>query len=207
MKDRFQDIYRNNSWSCPECKSGWGSTLENTKSIRSQLPLILKKYGIQSIVDCPCGSFEWFHEMLPRLNITHYYGCDIVPELIDLNKRLYKDPRVIEEFLIKDLTVDEIPNCDLLFVRDCFVHLPYELIQKALNNLRNQKNNIKYLMTTSFTSRVFNTDIKLGDWRPINLLIEPFNLRNPLDIIKEGCEESNGIYQDKSLILFKMEDL
>ena len=43
-EDRFTKIYLSNHWNSPESRSGQGSTLENTQSIRNELPKIFEKY-------------------------------------------------------------------------------------------------------------------------------------------------------------------
>ena len=45
-----------------------------------------------------------------------------------------------------DLTKDALPNCDLIRVRDCFIHLSFESIFAALRNITQSK--IRYLLTT-----------------------------------------------------------
>jgi hypothetical protein len=52
-----------------------------------------------------------------------------------------------------------------------------------------------------------NLDITTGDWRIINLEKAPFNLPEPIKIINEKCTEANGSYADKSLGLWKLQQL
>ena len=64
-----------------------------------------------------------------------------------------------------------------------------------------------YLLTTIYTDRSDNKDIVTGQWRPLNLLAAPFELPEPLECINEGSTERNGIYADKSLLLWRIADL
>ena len=104
-----------------------------------------------------------------------------------------------------DLLKDHIPEADLIFCRDCLVHLSYDHALTALRNIA--RGGSKYLLTTTFTERTSNRDITTGEWRPINLQLPPFSLPPPERIIVEGCTEAGGVYSDKSLGLWKIEQL
>jgi hypothetical protein len=70
----------------------------------------------------------------------------------------------------------------------------------AIKNIR--RSNSKYLLTTTYTMLAENREIDtIGLFRPINLLLPPFNLPNPLLIIDEG--KGNG----KSMALWKISEL
>jgi hypothetical protein len=106
---------------------------------------------------------------------------------------------------VLDVINDPLPTVDLIFCRDCLVHFSYEHIQEALTNIKNSGS--QYLLTTSFIKRRLNFDIDTGDWRPINLQIDPFNLGKPLEVILEKCTEGNGKSYDKALLLYRISDL
>ena len=58
------------------------------------------------------------------------------------------------------------------------------------------------------TDRVSNSDLSGNDfWRPLNLELSPFDFPKPLKIINEKCTEYNGIYADKSLGLWLLDDI
>jgi hypothetical protein len=46
-------------WSATESRSGIGSGLEQTVSIRSSLPKLLSKYGVRTLLDAGCRDFHW----------------------------------------------------------------------------------------------------------------------------------------------------
>lgn len=103
------------------------------------------------------------------LSDIKYTGADIVPDLIPLNKEKY--PKY--DFKVLDLTTDNLPKVDLIFCRDCLFHLSNNLIVEALKNIK--KSGSKYLLTTTFPEhKIANRDIEIGQWRIINLEIEPF---------------------------------
>ena len=109
------------------------------------------------------------------------------------------------KFKLIDLIEDQLPDSDLIFCRDCLVHLSFEDIFKALRNIK--KSNIKYFMTTNFNNRNSNKNIATGSWRTINFLEKPFNFPMPLENINENCTEGGNIFKDKSLLLWEIKNL
>ena len=92
-----------------------------------------------------------------------------------------------------------------MLCRDCFVHLSFADIARAVENIR--ANNIEFLLTTTFSAEAANRDIVTGDWRPLNLETLPFSFPPPLELIVEGCTEQDGAFADKSLGLWRVSDL
>lgn len=201
----FDTIYRENSWQDPESRSGTGSNLMQTATIRKEIPDLIYQYQVKSMLDVPCGDFFWMKEIKEELhkNLATYYGGDIVSELVQQNNQLYADEQF--KFLQLDIINDHLPKVDLIFCRDCLVHLSYQDIYDALKQFK--KSDSTYLLTTTFTRSRFNKNIELGDWRPLNLLYPPFNFTQPLQIINENCTENNGIHADKSLGLWKLDTI
>ena len=108
-------------------------------------------------------------------------------------------------FKVLSLLKDVLPKVDIILCRDCLVHFSYKDIFTAINNIC--RNDSKYLLTTTFPLRIANRDITTGEWRVINLCASPFNFPVPLRIINEHCTEGNGIYSDKSLALWRINDI
>lgn len=198
IKDVFSNIYKENHWGGTESVSGPGSDLSQTKVLIDFLPKLFQEYKIKSMLDIPCGDFYWMSNVV--LNDVFYTGADIVDEIIYKCKSEYP----LYEFKIMDLVESELPCVDLIFCRDCLVHLPYETIKKAIKNIKNSKS--KYLLTTSF-SQHDNTDTHLGGWRPLNLTRGPFNFPEPILIINEGCTENDYEYLDKSMYLWEIKNI
>lgn len=197
MQDTFSEIHHHNHWKGEESLSGGGSSREQTDILIKRLPDILQELHINTMLDLPCGDFRWMvHLDLP---VTSYTGADIVPELIAENNQKYANDQ--RRFITLDITSDPLPEVDLLFCRDCLVHLSFADIHQALANIRSH--DIPYLFTTTFPFCETNEDITTGDWRPLNLQAEPFNLPDPALIISEECTEGEGLYQDKSMALWE----
>ena len=195
LKETFTNIYENNLWASSESVSGGGSEMQNTEIIRKELPVLLQKFGIQSILDIPCGDWNWMKSV--DLCGASYIGADIVIDLIERNKSIYPTT----DFRVLDITLDSLPKVDLIFTRDCLGHLSNDNVSKAIRNC--QESGSKYLLATSFTKWDINTDIQNGGWKCINLMIEPFQL-NPIYLINEQCKEGYPYYNDKCMILFQL---
>jgi hypothetical protein len=197
----FSDIYRNNLWGGEDSISGTGSDVCQTSVIVKEFPYVFRDYGISTVLDIPCGDFFWMKNV--DLSNIVYTGADIVNEIIQKNTEQYGRNGV--HFHKLNLIKDRLPKVDLVFCRDCLVHFSFEDIFYALDNLCNSQS--EYLITTTFTERTDNPDIATGQWRALNLELDPFMLPRPLKTINEGCTESNGDFKDKALGLWKIADI
>lgn len=197
-QDVFTSYFNDNKWGDQSSRSGKGSNLSSTEDVIKLLPIIFKEYNIKSMVDLPCGDFYWMKHV--DLNGIIYTGADIVPEIIDLNKSKFESVGI--NFLMLDITKDKMPDCDLIFSRDCLVHLSNELVHSALENIK--KSNVKYFLTTHYPDIETNEDIVTGEWRAINICKAPFFFGNPISIYKETYRNEKGQQLNKSLALFKI---
>jgi SAM-dependent methyltransferase len=198
----FTDIYKSNSWKSQESKSGTGSTFEATTIIRAKLPVIIEKYAIRSMLDAPCGDYNWMKTVEKSCSYT---GVDIVAEAIENNQKLYASAKV--QFKQMDITEDPLPTVDLIFCRDCLQHLSYMNVHKALVNFKSSGS--KYLLVTSYPRTRINHDIEDGRYRALNLRKSPFFLPKPILKIKEftsgEIDPHNEI--DKTMYLYILSDL
>ena len=203
-KNKFDLIYKTGYWGgvtkdIP--KSGFGSSLQATENIRRELPILIKKYEISTLLDIPCGDFFWLSHL--NLPLDKYIGADLVEKLIDDNIKMYA--RHNFEFQKIDLLQDPLPKCDLVMVRDCLVHLTNEQVHKALHNI--VQSGSKYLATSHFEDCKENIASRRPDrWRPLDMTKEPFKLPRPITSVIDSCP---GIpYEaDKRLALWKISDL
>jgi len=201
LQEIFSDIYFSKGWQFEETVSGIGSTLAATQAIRTELPDLLKKLGTKDLLDIPCGDFRWMKEV--ELPIDHYYGADIVVELvISLQKKFGND---IRTFMHLDATCDQLPKVDTILCRDCLQHLTYEHVKQMLLNIK--KSNATYLIVTNYSGATCNTDIQDGQWRPLNLLLPPFNFPEPLFCIDEQSIYDSDKKFKKELMVFALKDI
>src|SRR5262249_22796871 len=146
----FINIYERNAWGNVESRSGSGSTLEQTKTIRTAIPRLLRDLGVKSLLDIPCGDHHWMRE--GPLQGMEYIGVDIVPPMVERNQRLYGSGR--KTFLKGNLVKDSLRRADLILCRDCFAHLPHRDIIESLRNIK--RSGSTYLLATTFTERTEN---------------------------------------------------
>jgi hypothetical protein len=178
MKEIFEKIIKNRYWQDSTC--GSGSTLEFTELLRESLPSFLARHNITSMLDLPCGDYSWMQLVNFPADFS-YIGGDIVEFMIDKNRQSYPDV----DFRYINLVEDELPKVDLLFTRDCLFHLAQDDVVKVLRNF--VRSGIKYILTTSYLPQYSdNHNIITGDFRPIDLLAEPFNLPTPIDTLDDG---------------------
>jgi SAM-dependent methyltransferase len=199
--DVFRDVYRRHHWAGSESPSGAGAGEDQTARLRGALPALLAELRIGTMLDLPCGDYGWMRTV--GLPVERYIGADLLPEVIAPLAARFSDGR--REFRVLDLTRDALPAADLLFCRDCLVHLSYDDIRRALVNFRRSR--IPHILTTTFPGAEPNEDIVTGDWRTLDLEQAPFHLPPPMRILNEGCTEGGGAFADKSLGLWRGEDL
>ena len=201
----FTDIYNSSAWlnlddelyRQTESKSGGGSTIKQTETIVKKIPLLLDIFNIKTVLDSPCGDFNW----MKRVNLSgiNYTGIDIVQSVIDDNNNKYSNDNI--KFAILDILTNDLPQVDLILCRDCLVHFTIDGVFQAIKNFK--KSGSKYLLTTTFTgNRINKLDALMGHWNPYKLTDSPFNLPEPILIINENCTEADNQYTDKSLGLW-----
>ncbi len=202
-EDLFTAIYQQQIWMVNSLNSvsGDGSDLIQTERIRKWLPECLKKLEAKTFLDIPCGDFYWMKEV--NLGNINYIGADIVAPLVEYNKINYSNAR--RAFSQLNLLSDPLPFVDVIFCRDCLVHFSFADILKALKNF--QTSGSRYLITTSFPLQPVNYEIVTGGWRPLNLVLPPFNFPAPDSIFNEGCSEMHGAFHDKSLAIWSLNQI
>lgn len=205
LQDEMSKVYRKNLWGSSESRSGNGSIPQQTMYIEFEIPELIKRFNVSSILDIPCGDFGWMPNVLKRCpEDLRYYGADIVPDIIDDLKQ-YED--TTKSFHCLDVTSDPLPRVDMVFARDLFMHLTDEMIIKSFNNIR--RSGAKYIAMTHFNWHHL-PNIKLedavgGSWRKINWRLEPYNMPMPIDLISEGSSERLG--KDKTIAVWKVKHL
>lgn len=174
--DAFASIWRHNYWEGEESRSGPGSSMAQTESLRAALPGFVSEHGITSMLDAPCGDLHWMRTVLPELPVR-YVGGDIVPGIIEENKARHASQDWA--FQLLDVTTDELPSVDLWMCRALLFHLSNRDVLCALENFA--RSEISWLfMTNCVTDEAHrNTDINTGDFRVLNLRLPPFELPEP----------------------------
>ncbi|HJY33225.1 MAG TPA: class I SAM-dependent methyltransferase, partial [Vicinamibacterales bacterium] len=125
MDQRFEKIFQTNLWGAADSRSGLGSELDATADLRAALPHFLQVHQAESLLDIPCGDFNWMSTLGLQLPYT---GADIVAAIVEANERRFGGAGSGRRFVRLDLTRDPLPQADVVLCRDCLVHLSFENI-------------------------------------------------------------------------------
>jgi hypothetical protein len=197
-RQTFSWIYEQETWGFG---SGIGSLPETTLEYRYFLEKFIAKNGVETIVDFGCG--DWNFSRYIYWWGTEYTGYDVVDTVIQKNNELYSTDKI--KFLLSPKNFSEIQSSELLIVKDVLQHWPLNIINEFLISV---KGKFKYTLITNsqYESENMNKDIHIGQFRPINLLISPFNLEGKLVLTYHfHCTDQNGkSYSDlKHVLLLK----
>ena len=196
VQTKFTEIWRTNAWGSAETRSGTGSTLAQTETLRKRLPEAFAQLGIRTLVDAGCGELNWTSRITEPLQL--YLGFDVVGEIVTELRRKFES-RKNHLFNTADVSRDRLPAADAILCRDVLTHLSHPLVADALTLFRNSGS--RYLIATTFP-RGRNDVIRVGGWQPMDLCAAPFNLPPPVLTIGESLQNSG-----KSLGVWTLESL
>jgi hypothetical protein len=182
----FTRIYEQGAWGRSQNPgrpffSGSGSSrAEETAGYVSAVGDFLRSFPVKpNIVDLGCGDFMVGSQI--RKFCGRYIACDIVPGLIDFNKRQFEDLDV--EFKLLDLVKDELPAGDVALIRQVLQHLSNDQIARFVA----RASNYRFLVVTEHlpsradfrhnADKLTGPSTRMGDESGIVLTSPPFNLR------------------------------
>ncbi|QDT37129.1 class I SAM-dependent methyltransferase [Stratiformator vulcanicus] len=194
----FTDHYATNDWGDAESASGPGSTLEYTANIRRELPKLVQELGVKTILDAPCGDYNWFRAINWESEIE-YLGGDIVAPLIERNYIRHAGENV--NFRTLNIIEDPLPTADLWLCRDCLFHLSNADICRTLTNFL--ESGVTFLLTTTHHEATSNRDIVTGSFRLLNLERAPFFFPQPIHMMDDWIEG----FPPRQLALWSREQL
>ncbi len=200
----FTKIYKDNRWGSDESISGRGSELRQTIEVSLAINDVVTKRKVNSVLDAPCGDFNWMPHVLSQFPNVSYLGVDIVKPIIGSLQQKYSD-HSNWRFAVADITEDQLPSSDLIICRDCLVHLSNEDVKLALGNFA--LSGAKFLLTTQYPNELINVDTIDGHWRPINLLIPPFSLPEYIDIYDTDYRDGGRNHPGNHLALWDIDSL
>jgi len=153
-KEIFSAVYARKMWGggAADYCSGHGSHLndhvdpyvQSVSAFLDQFPRTV------DVVDLGCGDFNVGRQI--RSKAARYTACDVVPSLIARNKTVYADLDV--DFRVVDITEDELPQGDVVIIRQVLQHLSNAAIMKVVKKL----GQFRYLVLTEF--------VPTGDFLP-----------------------------------------
>lgn len=189
IKEAFERNYEKKLWGYGydglkfDYFSGMGSTLKQIKFTETYIKNFCEKFDKKlNISDLGCGAFEVGEKIRKYFNT--YDAYDVVPDLIERNKKKYIDLNV--NFYFADVCEDFIESNDVALIRHVIQHLNNESIHKLIKNIQEK---FDYLIVIQDIHSLedgiispFNIgDIRIGDSRgmynPVCLHEPPYNLQ------------------------------
>lgn len=180
-KDVMTQIYDKHLWggNAHDYYSGFGSH-DNTivKSYLEAVINFLKSFTEPlTICDLGCGDFNIGKQLVPFTK--NYIGIDIVPLLIERNKKKFYADNL--KFHCLDIAKDELPIGDCAILRQVLQHLSNPEILQILNKLTNYKYVIltEHIPMGNFTPNkdiISGQGIRFKKNSGVNVLKPPFNL-------------------------------
>ncbi|KAA0023851.1 class I SAM-dependent methyltransferase [Antrihabitans cavernicola] len=196
-QDIFSGVYESTAWGSDESGSGTGSELRATANIREELPRLLTKLGAETLLDAPCGDWNWLSQI--ELPVSHYFGIDIVPQVIAANNAKYAS--AARTFTVGDLVEDSLPRADVVLCRDCLVHVSFQDARAILDNFR--RSGATWVLINTYPEVTSNHNQLTGpEWRRLNFHLPPFNFPEPVETIADG-----GQVDPSQLALWRLADL
>jgi hypothetical protein len=171
-------------------------------NIRQELPRLIAKYNISSMLDSSCGSMHWMPEVVQAATATRpnftFMGTDVVCSLIEQHKANFVNITNMQ-FQCIDYSNQNLPSgYDLIFSRDSLQHVPQHAAWMFLNNVK--ASGARYLLVGSYLDleNVNGRDIAGGDYYAIDLTRPPFNVWPTVEVIDEQTADG------KHMVLFDM---
>ena len=100
------------------------------------MELLIGRYGVDKLLDAPCGAMAWMPLVVERVRKLNknfqYYGVDVVPTVVAKNKARFKGSNYYQ-FKQADISKEKLPSgYKMILSRDALQHLSYELIVPIL---------------------------------------------------------------------------
>lgn len=178
----MQQIYNQKLWGgkCFDFYSGDGS--HRTEIVQPYLDAVISFLSSHNnsliVCDLGCGDFNIGKHLVEHTK--HYIAIDIVEELIERNKTMFKAKNLESQCL--DISKDELPAADCIILRQVLQHLSNDEILNAIEKL----NNYKYIILTEHLpvgdfepnkDKIASQGIRIKQNSGVDLTEAPFNLR------------------------------
>lgn len=177
LQNLFEKYYKPEL--APSVEQRGSSSIQGTEKIRSQLPDLFKKYKISSMFDAGCNDYEWAN----LITDVKYSGGDISQYVVKSANNKWPSANII----VHDMTEDEFPSVDLLFVRDVTIHLSDVDRKKLLINWL--RSDIPWLLTTQISEASSNNSVEYQfntfPASDVNWLLPPWNFPQYTDCVWE----------------------
>ena len=181
-KDAMAQIYEQNLWGGDEGEFYSGSGSHHPDLVIpyiNRLSDFLRSFQNPLVVcDLGCGDFNVGRQLV--LYTKKYKAVDIVPDLIERNKKTFRDEKL--EFHCLDIAIDDLPKGDCVLLRNVLQHLSNTEIQLITGKLAEYE----YIVLTEHTPKgeftpnvdiISGQGIRLKKRSGVDLLAPPFNFK------------------------------
>jgi len=199
-REVFSAIYANNTWGgeADTFCSGSGSQIEASRPYSEMVKKFVAEHEIKSVLDIGCGDFSV--GQIIQVPGVKYTGVDIVPELIARNAELFGSGSIW--FKCLNVIEDELPEADLVLVRQVLQHLSNDQIARVLEKLKHYR----YVMVTEHypasginvvpnLDKPHGGDTRIPDNSAVYLDKPPFSVQGMKTVLKVAaprCLENDG---------------
>ena len=198
MEETFTNIYEKALWGDNynqeyNGSSGTGSDLEFNKN--TYVPFLQKyiRYNdIKSVVDLGCGDFRCGQLIYNDLDVT-YTGYDTYAKVVKYNSKNNDPKKYFFNYLDFCNKKEEITNGDLCIVKDVIQHWSLDFIYHFLDYLVESKKFKHIMITNCGDQQIDNTDIVIGEWRPLSCDFFPLKKYKPVKFYVYGAKEVSVI--------------
>lgn len=197
MEKTFTYIYENNIWGDNKNNnykgsSGNGSTINYNKN--TYIPFLqnfINDNNIKTVVDLGCGDFVCGPSIYDNLDIL-YTGYDVYKNVIQHNSTTKY------EFIHLDFynNKEQIKDGDLCILKDVLQHWSLDKINIFLEYIVESKKFKYILITNCCNQHIDNTDILVGQFRPLNCSFFPLKKYNPIKLYNYDTKEVSLIQLD-----------
>lgn len=152
--------------------SGGGSDATAVIDYRSFLERFVRMNAIGSVVDIGCG--DWQFSRFIDWGGARYHGFDVVEPVIARNRAAHARDGVAFDVMPSDL--GDLPDADLLIMKDVLQHLPDADIMRFRDRLFGRYRTC--LLTNSYrkVDTATNVDIETGGFRCLDLTAPPYSI-------------------------------
>jgi hypothetical protein len=183
----FTQIYETGAWgdngnSEYRGSSGDGSFVEKNKEYIEFLKDFITQKEIKTVTDLGCGDWKCGNLLYDDLEVV-YNGYDAYGKLVEYNQRTFGNSKYSFVHLDFLNNIDAIQSADLCVIKDVLQHWPLNSIYSFLDTLVSSKK-FKYILITNCSyQKSDNTDIQMGQFRPLSKDFLPLKKYNPVSLL------------------------
>ena len=198
MEEIFTNVYENKSWGDDNDNLYNGSSGNGSEiyyNINSYIPFLknfIIDHNVTKIVDLGCGNFKCGTLIYDNLDIL-YTGYDAYSKIIEKHSKQYSLPKYSFTHLDFCNKKESIIKGDLCILKDVIQHWSLDNIYTFLDYLVENKL-FKYILICNCGNQTQdNTDIQIGDFRPLSCDYFPLKKYNPTKIYNYHSKEISVI--------------